>query len=66
MEDLLKKSLALTLETSADLLEVLQTIIENAEYKDDCVEIDLDVMEKARIYLADLVAPMIIDNTTLH
>ena len=66
MDELLKKSLAVTLETSADLLEVLQTIIENAEYKEDCVELDLDIMNEARIFLADLVAPMMADSTTLH
>tara|TARA_R100000008_G_scaffold61895_1_gene39170 strand:- start:499 stop:699 length:201 start_codon:yes stop_codon:yes gene_type:complete len=66
MDELLKKSLAMTLETSADLLEVLQTIIENAEYKEDCVELDLDIMNDARLFLADLVAPLMVDNTTLH
>ncbi len=66
MDELLKKSLAVTLETSADLLEVLQTIVENAEYKEDYVELDLDIMNEARIFLAELVAPMMADSTTLH
>ena len=68
MEKLLKQSLMAAAETGADLLEILQAIIDQGEYdeEDNCVKLDPETFYAARNYLSDFRAPMMTDNDTLH
>lgn len=68
MEKLLKQSLMAAAETGADLLDILQTIVDRGEYdeENDFVKLDPETFYAARSYLFDFRAPMMTDNDTLH
>ena len=67
MEDLLRNSLMAAAQTGADLLEILQAIIDGAEYEDDYVKLDPETIDAARNFLQDFKTPrMGGDNETLH
>ena len=51
MEKLLQNSLMAAAQTGADLLEILQAIIDGAEYEDDYVKLDPELMDEARNFL---------------
>ena len=66
MEDLLRNSLMAAAQTGADLLEILQAIIDGAEYEEDYVKLDAETIDAARNFLHDFKSPMMNDNETLH
>ena len=68
MEKLLKKALSLAAESGADLLEMLERIVENAEYSEDYVTLDPEIMDEARNFLYDFkYGPLAPDESnTLH
>ena len=67
MEDLLRSSLVAAAQTGADLLEILQAIIDGAEYEDDYVKLDTKTIDMARNFLHDFRSPLSGgDNETLH
>jgi len=67
MEDLLRSSLMAAAQTGADLLDILQAIIDGAEYEDDYVKLDPEIMDAARNFLHDFKSPLMGgDNETLH
>ena len=51
MEDLLKRTLLLAAESSAEILDMLSRIVDNAEYEDDVVKLDPELMDEARNFL---------------
>ena len=51
MEDLLKRTLVLAAESSAEILDMLSRIVDNAEYEDDVVKLDPELMDEARNFL---------------
>ena len=51
MEKLLQSSLMAAAQTGADLIEILQAIIDAAEYEDDYVKVDPEAINIARNYL---------------
>ena len=51
MEDLLKQTLMLAAESSADLLEMLEKIVDGAEYDEDTVTPDPEIMDEVRNFL---------------
>ena len=68
MEKLLQSSLMAAAQTGADLLEILQTIIDASEYEDDYVKVDPEAIDIARNYLHEFLSPLMMgdDNDTLH
>tara|TARA_R110000824_G_scaffold8663_1_gene39057 strand:- start:184 stop:402 length:219 start_codon:yes stop_codon:yes gene_type:complete len=67
MEKLLQNSLMAAAQTGADLLEILQAIIDGAEYEDDYVKLDTETIDMARNFLHDFKSPLMGgDNETLH
>ena len=67
MEDLLRNSLMAAAQTGADLLEILQAIIDGAEYEDDYVKLDTETIDMARNFLHDFKSPLMGDESdTLH
>lgn len=68
MEELLKKALSLAAESGADMLEMLERIVENAEYSEDYVTLDPEIMDEARNFLYDFkYGPLAPDESnTLH
>ena len=51
MEDLLRRTLLLAAESSAEILDMLTRIVDNAEYEDDVVKLDPELMDEARNFL---------------
>jgi hypothetical protein len=68
MEKLLQNSLMAAAQTGADLLEILQAIIDGAEYEDDYVKLDTETIDMARNFLHDFKSPLMMgdDSDTLH
>ena len=68
MDKLLQSSLMAAAQTGADLLEILQAIIDAAEYEDDYVKLDTETIDIARNYLHDFRSPLLMgdDSDTLH
>ena len=65
MEDLLKRTLMLAAESSAEILDMLSRIVDNAEYEDDIVKLDPELMDEVRNFLHEFkFGP--VDNETLH
>ena len=54
--------------TGADLIEILQAIIDAAEYEDDYVKVDPEAINIARNYLHEFRSPLLMgdDSDTLH
>ena len=65
MDKLLRQSLSHALETGADLLNILTLIMDNAEYEDDRVVLDTEIMDEAKQMLCDM-TPEPAASTTLH
>ena len=69
MQDkLLHNSLMAAAQTGADLLEILQAIIDASEYEDDYVKVDPEAINIARNYLHEFQSPLMMgdDSDTLH
>ena len=68
MEQLLKKALSLAAQSGADILEILERIVESAEYQEDSVTLDPEIMDEARNFLYEFkYGPLAQDeNDTLH
>ena len=67
MEDLLRQTLMLAAESSADLLEMLEKIVDSAEYDEDTVTLDPEIMDEVRNFLHQF-KPALAEstNTYLH
>ena len=68
MEKLLQSSLMAAAQTGADLIEILQAIIDAAEYEEDYVKLDPETIDMARNYLHEFRSPQLMgdDSDTLH
>ena len=68
MEKLLQSSLMAAAQTGADLIEILQAIIDAAEYEEDYVKLDPETIDMARNYLHEFRSPLLMgdDSDTLH
>ena len=68
MEKLLQSSLMAAAQTGADLIEILQAIIDAAEYEEDYVKLDPETINMARNYLHEFQSPQLMgdDSDTLH
>ena len=68
MEKLLQSSLMAAAQTGADLIEILQAIIDASEYEDDYVKVDPEAINIARNYLHEFQSPLMMgdDSDTLH
>ena len=68
MDKLLQSSLMAAAQTGADLIEILQAIIDAAEYEDDYVKVDPEAINIARNYLHEFRSPLLMgdDSDTLH
>ena len=68
MEKLLQSSLMAAAQTGADLLEILQAIIDGAEYEDEYVKLDPETIDAARNFLHEFQSPVMMGdgNDTLH
>ena len=68
MDKLLQSSLMAAAQTGADLIEILQAIIDAAEYEDDYVKVDPEAINIARNYLHEFKSPQLMgdDSDTLH
>jgi valyl-tRNA synthetase len=66
MEDLLKQTLMLAAESSANLLEMLERIVDSAEYDEDTVTLDPEIMDEARNFLHQFKPSTESTNTYLH
>ena len=66
MEDLLRKTLMLAAESSADLLEMLERIVDSAEYDEDTVTLDPEVMDEVRNFLHNFKPPTESTSSYLH
>jgi hypothetical protein len=65
MEDLMRRTLLLAAESSAEILDMLSRIVDNAEYEDDVVKLDPKLMDEARNFLHEFkFGP--VDSDTLH
>ena len=68
MEKLLQSSLMAAAQTGADLIEILQAIIDASEYEEDYVKVDPEAINIARNYLHEFRSPLLMgdDSATLH
>ena len=66
MEDLLRQTLMLAAESSASLLEMLERIVDSAEYDEDTITLDPEVMDEARNFLHQFKPPTESTKTYLH
>ncbi len=66
MEDLLRQTLMLAAESSASLLEMLEKIVDSAEYDEDTITLDPEVMDEARNFLHQFKPPTESKTTYLH
>ena len=66
MEDLLRQTLMLAAESSASLLEMLEKIVDSAEYDEDTITLDPEVMDEARNFLHQFKPPTESTKTYLH
>ena len=68
MDKLLQSSLMAAAQTGADLIEILQAIIDASEYEDDYVKVDPEAINIARNYLHEFRSPLLMgdDSDTLH
>ena len=68
MDKLLQSSLMAAAQTGADLIEILQAIIDAAEYEEDYVKLDPETIDMARNYLHEFRSPQLMgdDSDTLH
>ena len=66
MEDLLRKTLMLAAESSADLLEMLERIVDSAEFDEGTVTLDPEVMDEVRNLLHQFKPPSGSASTYLH
>ncbi len=66
MEDLLRKTLMLAAESSAGLLEMLERIVDSAEYDEDTVTLDPEVMDEVRNFLHNFKPPTESTSSYLH
>ena len=68
MDKLLQSSLMAAAQTGADLIEILQAIIDASEYEDDYVKVDPEAINIARNYHHEFRSPLLMgdDSDTLH
>ena len=68
MDKLLQSSLMAAAQTGADLIEILQAIIDASEYEDDYEKVDTEAINIARNYLHEFRSPLLMgdDSDTLH
>ena len=68
MDKLLQSSLMAAAQTGADLIEILQAIIDAAEYEYDYVKVDPEAINIARNYLHEFRSPLLMGDAsdTLH
>jgi len=51
LDDLLKQALVLAAEHSAELVDLLERIVDSAEFGEEIITLDLEVMDEVRNFL---------------